>query len=70
MNDTEFEDHLQRTSTYQRSFHFVDVGVGTRFNESISSIRTIISINQFRGIGLNLASTIFFFSFAQISFLI
>jgi len=68
MNDTDLEDHLQRTSTYQRSFHFVDVGRCRHAVQRIFSIRAIISINQFRGIGLNLASIIFFFSFANLYF--
>jgi len=57
MNDTEFEDHLQRTSTYQRSFHFVD---------DLFDLRD--HLDKFRGIGLNQASIIFFFSFANLFF--
>jgi len=66
MNDIEFEGHLQRTSTYQRSFHFIEPCRHAVF--SISSICAIISINQFRRIGLNLASIIFFLSFANLFF--
>jgi len=61
MNDTKFEDHLQRTSTYQRSFYFVyfvQARGSTNLFDSRNHLDKPVSRNR-----LNLASISILFLF-------